>query len=117
MYTFWLTAITVIMTWVFNNTMGSSLMAILIHASMDAFPNDILWPTFPDAATITQFDFLYGYLGLAIGFGSVAVLLIVLTKGRLSYQNLHKNVAASLLPWLPMLERRATPGYGSSSRN
>ncbi len=48
-YIVWITAVTVIYTWVFNNTGGSVLMAILLHASMDAFPNAILWTHFPGA--------------------------------------------------------------------
>lgn len=41
-FLFWITAATFIYTWIFNNTKGSVLMAILTHASMDAFPNAIL---------------------------------------------------------------------------
>jgi len=32
-------AVTFIFTWVFNNTRGSVLMAILLHGTMDVFPN------------------------------------------------------------------------------
>lgn len=85
-YVIWITAVTIIMTWVFNNTKGSILMAILLHASFDAFPNAILWPALPALTKLTNYNLLYGYLGLAIGFGVMALLLIILTRSRLSYQ-------------------------------
>ena len=83
----WISAATFIYTWLFNNTKGSLLMAILAHASMDAFPNAILWPLFPAATKLTEYGFLYGYLGLIVGFGSTAVLLILFTRRRLGYQH------------------------------
>jgi membrane protease YdiL (CAAX protease family) len=82
-YVVWITAVTVIFTWVFNNTGGSVLMAILLHASMDAFPNAILWTHFPDATRMTSVGILNGYLALIIGFGGFALLLILSTRGRL----------------------------------
>jgi membrane protease YdiL (CAAX protease family) len=86
-FVFWITAMTFIMTWVFNNTKGSALIAILAHASMDAFPNAILWPHFPAAAKITDHHLLYGYLGLALGYGVMALLIIIFTRSRLGYQH------------------------------
>jgi membrane protease YdiL (CAAX protease family) len=74
-------------TWIFNNTKGSVLMAILAHASMDAFPNAILWPLFSAATKVTDYVFLYGYLGLIVGFEVTALLLILFTRGRLGYQH------------------------------
>ena len=85
-FVFWITAATFIYTWIFNNTKGSVLIAILAHASMDAFPNAILWPLFPAATKLTDYGFLYGYLGLIVGFGVTALLLILFTRGRLGYQ-------------------------------
>jgi hypothetical protein len=78
---------TFIITWVFNNTKGSVLIAILAHASMDAFPNAILWPLFPAAPKMTDYRLLYGYIGLALGFGVTALLIIILTRGRVGYQH------------------------------
>jgi CAAX protease family protein len=86
-YVFWITAMTFIMTWISNNTKGSVLMAILAHTSMDAFPNAILWPLFPAATELTDYRVLYGYLGLATGFGVTALLIIIFTRGRLGYQH------------------------------
>jgi len=82
-YVVWITAVTIIYTWVFNNTAGSVLMAILLHASMDAFPNAILWVHFPDATRMTNVGVLAGYLALIVGFGGFALLLIIFTRGRL----------------------------------
>lgn len=74
---------TVIMTWVWNHTRASIWMAILMHTSQDAFPNAILWPAFPSAAELSSEGYLYGYLGLALGLGAAALLLIAVTRGRL----------------------------------
>jgi uncharacterized protein len=78
---------TIVMTWVFNNTHGSVLMAILLHTSVDAFPNGILWKLFPASNTVTDYGVLVGYFGMAIGLGAVALVVIGLTRGRLGYQN------------------------------
>jgi membrane protease YdiL (CAAX protease family) len=86
-YVFFITAVTLIITWIFNNTKGSVLMAILAHASMDAFPNAILWPLFPATGKMTDYRQLYGYLGLTLGFGVTAMLIIIFTRGRLDYQH------------------------------
>jgi uncharacterized protein len=68
--------ITVILTWVFNNTSGSLLLAILVHASINTF-SVFIGPLFPAQAGSQ----LNGFLG----FGGAALLIIVLTKARLSY--------------------------------
>ena len=68
-------------------------MAILAHASMDAFPNAILWPHFPAATKLTDYHLLSGYLGLVLGYGVTALLIIVFTRGRLGYQHSCKEEA------------------------
>lgn len=88
LYAGWLTAMSVIMMWVFNHTSASILVAVLLHASMDAFPNAILFPLFPastemSAGEITAPGYLTAYLGLLIGFGVTALLLVALTRGQL----------------------------------
>jgi membrane protease YdiL (CAAX protease family) len=79
---FTLTAVTftIVITWVFNNTRGSLLLAILVHSSIDAF-SGTLGAIFPAKALASVFP-------LMIGFGVVAVVLIVLTRGRLDYGRL-----------------------------
>jgi membrane protease YdiL (CAAX protease family) len=72
------TAIAIIITWVFNNTRGSLLIAMLLHGAVDAYSPAILFAD-PRLSTL---------LHAVLGFGLVALLLIVLTRGRLSYQRL-----------------------------
>jgi uncharacterized protein len=82
MYILLIPAFTIIMTWVFNNARGSLLIAMLMHASFNAFPNGVLEPLFP-APILSE----YGLLPILIGFGVVAVVLIGVTRGRLGYQH------------------------------
>ena len=84
-YVFWLVAVTFIFTWVFNNTQGSVLIAILLHGTMDVFPNAFLLAHLPGAAEMTSSGVLSMYWGLAVGFGVFALLLVVFTRGRLGY--------------------------------
>jgi uncharacterized protein len=85
---FTLTAITftIVITWVFNNTRASLLLAILVHASIDTF-GGTLAAIFPAKAVTSAFPYL-------IGFGVVAVVLIVLTRGRLDYERLAEAQSA-----------------------
>jgi membrane protease YdiL (CAAX protease family) len=68
-------AATFIYTWLFNNTKGSVLLVTLMHTSFDAFFVERLFIA-PIAAS---------NLGLTIGLGALALLLITLTRGRLGY--------------------------------
>jgi uncharacterized protein len=86
-YVLFITVWTFVMTWVFNNTHGSVLMAILLHTSVDAFPNGILWPLFPASNNVTSYGVLVGYFGMVIGLGAVALVVVALTRGQLGYQN------------------------------
>jgi hypothetical protein len=70
-------------TWVFNNTAGSVPVAILLHASMDAFPNAILRAHFPEATSKSSVGILNGYFALIIGFGGFTLLPILVARGRL----------------------------------
>ena len=80
MFTVMITALTVIMTWVFNHTKGSVLIAMLMHASFNTFANKIAAPLFP-APILEE----YGLLPVLIGFTVTALVLIVATRGRLGY--------------------------------
>lgn len=82
-FTVWITAVSVIYTWIYNHTQGSILMAILVHASMDAFPNAILFPMFPALGDMTGAGVLTAYIANVIGYGGAALVIIVATKGRL----------------------------------
>jgi uncharacterized protein len=76
------TALTVIITWVFNNAKGSLLITMLMHASFNTFANKIVVPLFP--APILD---AYGLLPVLVAFGVVALLVVALTKGRLGYDH------------------------------
>jgi CAAX protease family protein len=73
-------SLAVIMTWIYNHTQGSIFTAILAHASVNN-PEVVLIPLFPAISMISlHFAFL-------IGFGVPALLIIILTRGRLGYQS------------------------------
>ncbi len=74
-------AIAIVMAWVFNHTRGSLFIAILLHASINTF--SIVVPLFP--ATGLSFE-TSGNLAVLIGFGVPALLIVVLTRGRLGYE-------------------------------
>jgi uncharacterized protein len=81
---FTITAImfSIVTTWVFNNTRASVLLAILVHNSIDTFTIP-LGAMFPARALSSAIPFTG-----VVAFGVVAVVLIVLTRGRLSYERL-----------------------------
>jgi uncharacterized protein len=72
-------ALALVITWVFNHTQASLLIAMLIHGAVDAFSPAFLF-SHPLAGTLVQ--------GV-IGVGGVALVLIVVTRGRLGYQQVH----------------------------
>ena len=84
MFILMITALTIIMTWVFNNAKGSLLITMLMHASFNTFANRIEAPLFP-APILSE----YGLLPVLVGFGATALVLIALTRGRLGYQHYH----------------------------
>jgi uncharacterized protein len=73
---------TIVFTWVFNNTKGSILLAILLHTSFDVLvdPVGLLFP----APLVTGYG---GALPMLIGLGVTALVLVALTRGRLGYQH------------------------------
>jgi membrane protease YdiL (CAAX protease family) len=71
-------AMAIIFTWVFNHTRGSLFIAILLHASINTF--SIVTPLFA-APIVTSTD-----LAILIGVGVPALLIVILTRGRLGYQ-------------------------------
>jgi membrane protease YdiL (CAAX protease family) len=66
-------ALAIIFTWVFHNAHGSVLLTMLLHASEN---------TFAGAVFVTQ----VGYLSLYLVYIVVAVLILIATRGRLSYE-------------------------------
>ena len=67
----------IIFTWVFNNTKGSVLMAVLVHATIDA-------PFLPYSVLLGPSEVLNSLL---VGFGALALVVVALTRGRLGYQH------------------------------
>jgi CAAX protease family protein len=85
-------AYSVVFTWVFNNTCGSILLAILLHASINTAPTMLLL-LFPSLKVTPLFG-----LSLLLIWIVVAVLLIVVTRGRLSYQRYLRETALPAPP-------------------
>jgi len=71
-------ALAPIMTWLFNHTRGSILLAILAHASVNSAQVALVSPLFPSAANEV--------VGAMLAFAVVALVLIVVTRGRLGYR-------------------------------
>jgi uncharacterized protein len=82
MFILMITALTIIMTWVFNNAKGSLLITMLMHASFNTFADKIVVPLFP-APILNE----YPLLPVLIGFGVVALLVVAFSRGRLGYQH------------------------------
>jgi membrane protease YdiL (CAAX protease family) len=72
-------SLAVIMTWIFNHTRGSIFTAVLAHASVNT-PEAVLIPLFP------AMDMISLHLASLIGFGVPAMLIVILTRGRLGYE-------------------------------
>ncbi len=71
-------AFAIVITWVFNNTRASLLLVMLVHASIDTFGSP-LGKIFPTPAASSS-------LPLLVGFGALAVVLMLFTRGRLGYR-------------------------------
>ena len=69
----------IVYTWVFNNTKGSVLLAILLHGSAN-ISIATAYDLFPIPA-VTE-----GFANFVIGFAALALVILVLTRGRLSYR-------------------------------
>ena len=90
----------IIITWVFNHTRGSLLLAILIHASLDAFGSTMVATNLFDIHWMFQTQWMQqnSTLGQVIGFVVFPLVLILVTRGRLGYQRtLSSSDEASLL--------------------
>lgn len=71
-------SLAIILTWLFNRTKGSIFISTLAHASVNT-PQVVLAPLFP-AVGMTSLN-----LAALIGFGVPALLIVILTRGRLGY--------------------------------
>ncbi len=73
-------AFAIIFTWVFNHTRGSVFISNLMHASIDT--PQLVWIPLFLAVNETTLN-----LASLIGFGVPAILILILTRGRLGYQS------------------------------
>jgi uncharacterized protein len=87
------TVMTIVFTWVFNNTKGSLLIAILLHAAVDTSYATliVLFPT----PLVTDYGTM---VPMVIGFGAVALVVIALTRGRLGYQHYRQEEEVEVEP-------------------
>ncbi len=76
-------AYAIVFTWVFNNTYGSLLIAIVLHTSLDTFI-DSLGELFPAGGVL---GLPMVWIGLMVGFVVLALVVVALTRGRLGYQH------------------------------
>jgi membrane protease YdiL (CAAX protease family) len=72
-------AFAIITTWVFNHTGGSIFISNLVHAALDT--PQLVWIPLFLAVDETRLN-----LAVLIGFGVPALLIVILTRGRLGYQ-------------------------------
>jgi membrane protease YdiL (CAAX protease family) len=77
-------ALAIIMTWLFNHTKESIFFAVTTHACVDT-PIVVLFPLFLAAGFTSQ------TLAFAFGLGVVALLIVILTRGKLGYQSIKKE--------------------------
>jgi membrane protease YdiL (CAAX protease family) len=85
--------LTIIMTWIFNNTKGSLLIAVLVHAVFDT--TFVILNLLFTATSVTEYGSTFPMLA---GCGAAALLIIAFTHGRLGYQNYQReepNVATA----------------------
>jgi uncharacterized protein len=90
LFLFGVMTLTIFLTWVFNNTGGSLLIAIVLHATFNANSSLVvlLSPIFP----------LLSW-NLYLVYGGCVLLVLLLTKGRLSYKPAtNVSVHAILVP-------------------
>ncbi|MCA1727863.1 MAG: CPBP family intramembrane metalloprotease [Actinobacteria bacterium] len=79
LFVIFVVAMTVVLTWIFNNTKGSLLLAILAHTSVN-ISTAIVYDLFP-APSVTG-----GITNFVVGLGVAALVIVVLTRGHLSYR-------------------------------
>jgi membrane protease YdiL (CAAX protease family) len=67
-----------IITWAFNHTRGSLLIAMMIHSAIDSFPLSLLFPHMNIGEHID--------VVAMVSFSIPALVLLVVTRGKLGYQ-------------------------------
>ena len=72
-------AIAIVITWIFNHTRGSIFISNLVHAAIDT--PTVVWIPLLVSLNEAQLN-----LALLIAFGMPALIILILTHGRLGYQ-------------------------------
>ena len=84
------TSTRIVMTWLFNSAMGSVIIVTLFHAGFNISNNELITTFMPEINRIfANYEWLYVVLGV------LALVLIVFTKGRLSYKPKHAEGSAA----------------------
>ena len=78
----------ILATWVYNNTRGSILLMILLHSSSNAAIS-VGAKVLPANLSAEMHALVFSGWIPAITGGIVAVLILVFTRGRLSYKKSH----------------------------
>lgn len=79
----------IVMTWLFNVTMGSVVIVTLFHAAFNISNNELVTNFMPEMNSMfANHEWMYAVLGV------LALVLIVFTRGRLSYEPNHAAPAA-----------------------
>ena len=78
-------AFSIIATWVYNNTRGSILLMILLHSSSNAAIS-IGSRVLPTNLSDGMNSFVYGGWIPAITYSIIAILVLLATRGKLSYE-------------------------------
>lgn len=91
-----LTGLSIVMAWVLSNCRGSTLLAILLHAAFDS--SGLAMVTIFPSTPPYYLPIHYQTLGIAIVFSIAALVLIILTRGDLSYHRYQREVEVPATP-------------------
>ncbi len=98
----------ILMTWLFNGAVGSVVIVTLFHAAYNISNNELIRSFVPEINRMFPNN---GWLYVVLG--ALALLLVVLTGGRLSYDPDHAEAPGKARP--RNVERRAS-GPNTPSR-
>jgi membrane protease YdiL (CAAX protease family) len=80
----------IVMTWLFNSAMGSVIIVTLFHAGFNMSNNELITNFMPQINRMfADYEWLY------VIWGVLALVLIVFTRGRLSYKAEHAEGPAA----------------------